>query len=474
MRAAYPLLYNTAMRKWLSAVVRKTNWKMWGTLTLLLLLPLLYQTLETALFKRMPNTSSYEMANSMPWVYWIFSSLEAAVLLPSFYLFGSVRDNPQEIGKRLRAGIVMVFAVYASLAILVAAFAPQIVAWQSKRGEDAVFNDLVYYVRLEAVGLVFSALLNFCLVMLIATNQAKPFFLHLAISLSTRALFDVFIASPLPCSLNVGSSGIAAASIVSPALSLLAIALWVRKYGIELFSFHGIDAGWFAHVWTGVFWALLEAILRNMVYLALIRRVLLSSSAYASLSASWEFLLAWILLPIRSLYYTELGDFGASRTAAFKRFAVYFFWASVLLLFGACLMPIYPMFIRVVLKKETLYWVPLTLFPFACFYAYSRIFEGIFYGRYLFMPAFFRSLLAAAVFLLSAYPALLSGAYDPVSAPAWASFLFAAWYPFVEFGCTLGFFVYHISLAGAIDWGLHEPVERRFHPKKKKREAAEN
>ncbi len=368
------------LKKTISSL-KRINYKLFLALLVLGLCPTIYTTLRVFFLGQLPGEYSYSIAGQLSWVNLLYEIMNEAIILPLFYFVGKVKDDKKEFSNRVRTGMLISLGVYLVLSLAIICFAKPLL---SLMATDATIIDAsAAYIRIESVANIFSILTQFALVALVTINKSKYLYTLTGAKLALCLIFDTFLVSSLPVSLNLGVNGIGVSNIIVNAL-LLAVSLFLlAKEEIKIFAREKLDFAWtreFAKIGgiSGV-----ESFVRNIAYMVMIARMVNVVGEQGTYWVANNFIWGWLLLPVLQLGELIKQETSTDRENVRKNSLGYFAITGIIAVLWCISIPVWKPFMTHILgftDVDKLFNLVMLLIGFYVLYAIQNVFDSIFYG----------------------------------------------------------------------------------------------
>ena len=90
----------------LSDSLKDFNYRLFGTLILISLLPTVYTTVRIFFLGNLPGDWGVNIASQLAWVNIFYEVVQETLILPLFYLISKVISNREQLSNRIRTGLV--------------------------------------------------------------------------------------------------------------------------------------------------------------------------------------------------------------------------------------------------------------------------------------------------------------------------------------------------------------------------------
>lgn len=394
--------------------MKKFNWKLYVSLLVMGLCPVIYSTVRTYFLGQLPGDYAYSIAGQLSWVNLIYEIASEAIVLPLFFFMGKAASDREEFTNRLKTGLLVSFGIYASLSAVILVFAEPMLYAMSVTPD--IVAESATYIRIESIANIFGILFSFSSVALLSLGNSGLIYAVTAAKLGLSLLSDTFLVSSLPCSANLGVNGIGYSNIIVNSLLFVVVIILLHFRGYNVFNAKKMSFGWMADFVKVGRISGLESLVRNAAYMLMVSRMVNMVGEQGTYWVANNFIWGWLLLPI-----TELGelikqetarDENAIRNNTFGYFAV---TAAVCSLWFV-LIPFYKPFMKNVLgfdDVEKLFSLVMVLIGFYVLYAFQNIFDCTFYGRGKTRYMLFESVVTNTVYYGTFFVLYLTGIWTP-------------------------------------------------------------
>ena len=280
--------------------LKRFDFRLWLAFLIILLIPSIVNIVRLHFIGAMPDVWSFSIAAQMQWLGIVFEIIREAALLPLFFMLSQARQGGgQRLVNNTLTGLAWVFVLNLLAAVLVWFFAGQLS--KSIGLNPDLAQSAATYVRLESVGIVLMAAVDFLLVYLAIINDCRRI---IALSLLKTVLLiiaDALLVSPAYFSMKLGINGIAWSNILVHAL----LTAWILRHSeIRHFIAGGKlkwDGPWLKQ-WLrlGAFSGM-ESLIRNSVFALMIVRIMNRIGESGSYWAANSVILGVLLIPSLAL-----------------------------------------------------------------------------------------------------------------------------------------------------------------------------
>ena len=355
--------------------LKNINYKLFIALLVMGLCPTIYTTLRVFWLGELPGEWSFSIAGQLSWVNLLYEVINEAIILPLFYFIGKVILDKKEITNRIKTGLLLSFAVYFCLSIIIVIFAEDLLLLMAASPD--IIEASVSYIRIEAIANIFIILFNFILVTLITLGKDKYVYILTVIKLILSVVIDTFLLSNLRVSLNLGVNGIAYSNIIVN-LILFVLSIYILyKEGINLFNREKLTFSWIKEFLKVGGISGLESFVRNLFYMLMISRMVNVVGEQGTYWVANNFIWGWLLLPVIQLGELIKQEVSTNKDAIKNNTLGYFFITACICLLWCITIPLYKPFMSNILnfsEVDKLFNLVMVLLVFYMCYAFQNIF----------------------------------------------------------------------------------------------------
>ena len=394
--------------------LKKINYKLFISLLILGLVPTIYTTLRVFFLGQLPGEYSFSIAGQLSWVNLLYEILSEAIVLPLFFFIGKVLINKDEFANRMRTGLLLSVSVYAILSVLIIAFAKPLLVLMAT--DKSIIGASATYIRIESIASIFSLAFNFIMVGMVSLAKEKYVYIMTAVKLILCLLFDTFMVSTLPISLNLGVNGIAFSNIIVNFILVITAILLLSKEGIVIFKRVKLSFAWMKEFLKVGGISGLESLVRNLAYMLMVARMVNMVGEQGTYWVANNFIWGWLLLPV-----LQLGELIKRETAtdknAVKNNSLGYFTITLLICVIWCVsIPLWKPFMTHVLNfsdVDKLFELVMALLGFYMLYAFQNVFDSTFYGLGKTSYMLFESVVTNSIYYGGAFILYLCGVWHP-------------------------------------------------------------
>lgn len=390
------------------------NYKLYFALLVLGLCPTVYTTVRVFLLGAMPGEYSFSIAGQLSWVNLLYEVINESIILPLFYFVGKVVTDKIEFANRIKTGLLISLSIYFVLSVVIVCFTKPILLFMAT--DKAIIEASAEYIRIESVANIFSVLTQFMLVALVAVNKSKYLYTLTFTRLILSLFCDIFLASALPISLNLGVNGIAYSNITVNIILLFASLFFLKKENINVFVKSGLNFAWIKEFIKIGGISGLESLVRNSAYMLMISRMVNVVGEQGTYWVANNFIWGWLLLPVLQLGELIKNETAIDKENIRKNTLGYFGITAIISVSWFLSIPIWKTFMSNVLRfndVNKLFDLVMVLIGFYVLYAFQNIFDSVFYGLGKTNYMLFESVVTNMIYYGTAYVLYLMGIWTP-------------------------------------------------------------
>ena len=394
--------------------LKKINFKLLISLMVMGLCPIIYTTLRVFWLGNLPGEWSYSIAGQLSWVNLLYEIINEAIILPLFYFMGKVLLDKKEFTNRIKTGLIITFAVYVIISILVICFARPLLNIMAASSD--IIDASISYIRLEAIANIFSVLAKFTLVVLVTLRKDKFVYILTGINLILCVVFDLFFVSTLNISLNLGVNGIAISNILVNCIIFIITLVLISKGGISLFDKEKLNFVWMKEFIKVGGISGLESFVRNIFYMVMICRMVNVVGEQGTYWVANNFIWGWLLLPILQLGELIKQETSTNKDAVQNNTLGYFAITLFICVIWVVFIPLYKPFMQYVLNYsdvDKLFNLVLVLLGFYVLFAIQNVFDATFYGLGKTHYMLFESIVTNTIYYGIAFILYITKVWEP-------------------------------------------------------------
>ncbi|OQC45366.1 MAG: multidrug efflux protein [Bacteroidetes bacterium ADurb.Bin028] len=357
------------------------NYKLFGTLLLISLLPILYTTLRIFFLGDIPNDWGFNIASQLAWVNVIYEVIQEAMILPLFYLIGKSLNNTEDLENKIKTGLIFSFTIYFIFSVIIFILAKPLLIFMSQK--ENIIDISVKYIRIETIAILISILYKFLSIIFISMNKNKSLLILLFIQMIFTMICDFFLISGFSFSLKIGVVGIAITNIIVNTILFITGVYLLRRDNIKIISKNKLSFNWLKE-WIKIgSISGLESFIRNFAFIIMILKMINLVQEQGNFWVANNFIWGWLLLPVMSLGELIKRNTGEKPEKLNQSLPSYFIITSIIILFWLVTIPFWNMFINKVMNiKESfiIFHIVIISIGFYTIFAYNNVIDSIFYG----------------------------------------------------------------------------------------------
>lgn len=391
------------------------DFKMFAALIIFGLVPTLYTTFRIFLIGQLPNSYSFSIAGQLQWVNILYEILQESLILPLFFFIGAVVLDKKALINRVKTGLLFTVLLYFTLSLTIFVFAKPLVVFMAQ--DSSIIDQTVTFIRLETIAQIFMTSVKFMLVILVTIRKDKNIYLVLLFQLILTVIFDTFMLSNLPISLNLGVNGIAISNIIVNMIIFVVTLYLLKRNDINLFVKSKLDFKWFKTLYRVGGLSGLETLVRNVAFILMVVRMVNMVGEQGTFWVANNFIWGWLLLPILQLGELIKADCGEENLKAVKEKSLgYFIITLFIVLIWFITIPLWKPFMRDLLQYgayEDVFKVVIISVGFYVLFAFNNVIDSIFYGLGKTDYMLFQSVAVNSLFYGTLFVLYVLGIYQP-------------------------------------------------------------
>ena len=394
--------------------LKNINYKLYMSLLICGLCPTIYTTLRVFFLGQLPGDWSFSIAGQLNWVNLIYEIIQEGIILPLYFFLGKVVADRNEFKNRLKSGLLITFGVYSVLSLLIIVFAGPLLNLMAT--DSSIINESITYIRIESVAKIFEILTTFSFIGLVTLNREKYVYKLTFARRLLSILFDTFLVSTLPISLNLGVNGIGYSNIIVNLIILGVSLFFLKKENINVFDKSKMSFGWTRELIKIGGISGLESFVRNIAYMLMIVRMVNVVNEQGVYWVANGFIWGWLLLPVNQLAEVIKQEIATDRSNLRKNTPGYFGITAIISVIWLITIPLWKPFMSNVLGYEDvdkLFSLVLILLGFYILYAFQNVFDATFYALGKTSYMLFESIVANTVYYGGAFILYLTGVFTP-------------------------------------------------------------
>jgi len=361
--------------------LKKINYRLFFAILVLMLFPVIYQTVRINFLGAMPGEWGFNIASQLSWVNLFYEVIQEALILPLFFILGKSLGNITEFENKVKTGLVLTGLIYLILSVLLMIFARPLIVFMAQ--DKNLIDATVDYIRLETIAALLSTLSKFMLAVLITLKKDNYMYITLAVQMVLSIILDTFLISNLSFSLKVGVNGIAIANIIVNSLNLLICVLLLNKENIHIFSKQKMSFGWTKEwLYVGKYSGI-ESFVRNFAFMIMIIRMMNLVAEQGNYWVANNFIWNWLLLPTLALGDLVKKEIGEDKNNIKTKSVGYFSLCTIFAVLWLASIPAWKPFLRYVMNVEsvdTVFYIATLQTFFYLTFIFNNTLDSIFYG----------------------------------------------------------------------------------------------
>jgi len=347
------------------------------------LLPTIYTTVRFNFLGNLPGDWGYNIASQLQYVNLLFEVVQEMLILPLFFLLGKTLSDNEITKNKIKTGLLSLFSVIAVFSLIIFMFTEGIVTAMAQNPD--LINETVTYIRYELIGILFSNMVKFLMVILVLKEWKKDIYILLLVQMVFTILFDSLFISELGISLNLGVNGIAFTNIIVNIGMLVYMAVIVfRRYEIEIKDFFKDLSFKWQTEWLKVGgFSGLESFVRNFAFMIMIIRMINVVNEQGTFWVANGFIWGWMLLPVLTLGELIKKEASESDDQIRTKTFGYFIVTTIIVVVWLITIPLWKPFLQHVMNigdYVKVYDIIVVQIIFYIVFAYNNVMDSTFYG----------------------------------------------------------------------------------------------
>jgi Na+-driven multidrug efflux pump len=393
----------------------RIDYRLFGTLILMSLLPTIYLTVRINFLGNLPGDWGYNIASQLTWLNVSYEVVHEALMLPMFYLIGKFLHNQ----KKFRQGNLKCrYSDWHSLCCPIIThynLCQTMIVFMAQKTE--LVDATVSYIRLEAISIVLTAFVRFFTIVLVLRGRELYLFIVLGVQLVLSILLDSLFISQLTFSLNLGVNGIAYANIIVNTSLVAILVFQITREGVGLFpKGFTLDFRWLGEWFRIGGLSGLESFVRNAAFILMVIRLINVVQEQGTFWVTNNFIWGWLLLPVLALGELIRRDVAEEEASIKLKSPGYFAITAIIIILWLITMPAWRWFIGDIMniaEPETVLNLVVISLIFYVTFAFNNVVDSIFYGRGRTDLMLYQSLIVNTVFYGGAFVLYRTGVYVP-------------------------------------------------------------
>jgi hypothetical protein len=357
------------------------DFRLFGILVMTGLLPTIYLTVRINFLGALPADWGYNIASQLTWLNVMYEVLHEALLLPMMYLIGRHILDSERFSTAVASGLALIVVLFSVMSALTIMATPALVEFMAQ--ETELIPTTIRYIRLESVALGLGAITRFLILVLLAQKDRVGMILMLALQLLLSVVFDSWLLSSLPFSLQLGVVGIAFSNLAVNAILISVGITRLELRGLRLWQFNRLDIRWLRD-WArvgGLSGA--ESFVRNAAFVLMIVRLINVVGEQGTFWITNNFIWGWLLVPVLALGELVRRDAAQDVGRAVQNGRAYGLVTFAIILLWIVTIPLWRGFIEDVMgvnDSAAVFRLALISLGFYFVFALNNIADSVFYG----------------------------------------------------------------------------------------------
>jgi Na+-driven multidrug efflux pump len=393
----------------------RINYRLFGVLVLMGLLPTLYTTIRIRFLGDLPGDWGYNIASQLTWLNVTYEVVHEALMLPMFFLVGRFLSDRKRFSGIVSNGLLLVGALYAVLSIITVSFARPMVVFMAQRSD--LIGATITYIRLEAIALVFVAVVRYFTLILIILKRGIYLVVVLGLQAAMSVVLDTLFISALPFSLQFGVNGIAYTNIIVNGVLIAVLLFMLRRESVGLFGKDfTFDTAWLSDWFRIGGLSGLESFVRNAAFVLMVIRLVNVVQEQGTFWVTNSFIWGWLLIPVLALGELIKRDVSENEDAVTSNTPAYLFITALVVMVWVATIPLWRGFIHNVMgvaNADAVFTLSLISLGFYVVFAFNNIADSVFYGRGRTDLMLYQSLAVNIIYYGGAFVLYQTGAFVP-------------------------------------------------------------
>jgi Na+-driven multidrug efflux pump len=396
--------------------LKRFDYKLFLAIFITGLLPTIYTTVRFNFLGNLPGDWGYNIASQLQYVNLIFEVIQEMLILPLFFLIGKTILDNEETKNKIKTGIISLSGMILLISTILFIFANGIVTAMAQNPD--LINETVQYIRYELVGILFSNLVKFLMVILILKEWKKDIYILLVVQMIFTIIFDSWFISELGFSLGLGVNGIAFTNIIVNIL-MLAYMMYIifQRYQIRFRKFFNNLSFTWQKEWLKVGgFSGLESFVRNFAFMIMIIRMINVVNEQGTFWVANGFIWGWMLLPVLTLGELIKKETAESEDNISKKTLGYFLVTTIIVVLWLVTIPLWKPFLQHVMNigdYVKVFDIILIQVIFYIVFAYNNVMDSTFYGVGKTDYMLYQSLIVNIIWYGGAYILFNAGVFTP-------------------------------------------------------------
>jgi len=313
----------------------------------------------------------------------MFEVIQEALVLPLFFLIGKTISNEEETKNKVKTGIITIFSIIFIFCLIMYIFAEPIVVGMAQ--DSGLVTETVSYIRLELIGILFSNIVKFLMVLFVLKELNMDIYIVLVIQMVLTIVLDSLFISELSVSLNLGVNGIAFTNIiVNFVIFIYMMSRTKHIYSIKWKDyFSDLNYKW-QKEWIKVGgFSGIESFVRNFAFMIMIIRMINVVNEQGTFWIANTFIWNWMLIPVLTLGELIKKETSEGNNQIQNNTKSYFIVTTIIVISWLLTIPLWKPFLFNVMNvtdSTKVFNLVLIQLIFYIIFAYNNIMDSTFYG----------------------------------------------------------------------------------------------
>jgi Na+-driven multidrug efflux pump len=363
--------------------LKKFNYKLYLAIFITWLLPTIYTTVRFNFLGNLPEDWGYNIASQLQYVNLMFEVVQEALILPLFFLIGKTILDDEKTKNKVKTGIITTFVIIFIFSLIIFIFAEPIVIGMAQ--DSSLVTETVSYIRLELIGILFSNVVKFLMVLFILKEFKKDIYIVLIMQMILTITLDSLFISELSISLNLGVNGIAYTNIIVNFVMFIYMLLRTNyKYSIKWKEyFKNLNFKW-QKEWIKVGgYSGIESFVRNLAFMIMIIRMINVVNEQGTFWIANTFIWSWMLLPVLTLGELIKKETSEGNDQIQSNTRSYFVVTTIIVISWLVTIPLWKPFLSNIMNVTDytkVFDLVLIQLIFYIIFAYNNVMDSTFYG----------------------------------------------------------------------------------------------
>lgn len=354
--------------------LKNFNFKLFFALCAQGIIPVIYQTVRTAIISTNSHSPGFDIIGQMEWFDLINETLIAFLIVPLYSVLNNIIKRTKENFKYYVFKLsIITFVIYFIFHIFVFSYGIHLIDFMNPSAVNK--NEILSYLKLETAAFIIGIIPTFTSTVFIITNKTKTIYYLLVLKMTLLIFGDCVIIPYLK------TNGVAISNIITNILlSAVSFAILIYNKEIKADKFRKNDLiiikQWFK---TGVFSGF-QQFIDNIFYAIMIVKMVNLVSQAGNYWLANNFIWGWLLIPITALTEIIRTDCKQARKINNHNyyriiFVLFIIWCSSI--------PFWNIFyenVEMLENHNEIFTITIKLFPFYLAYALSIVPDNIFIG----------------------------------------------------------------------------------------------